>query len=227
MNIMLIAHTPEPEKIVAAAARCCYSNVGSINLLMDDMTDDKAEKLIHKLINAGHEAPFEHVSYTFGVEGVSRSLLAQITRHRVASFSVRSQRYCEEPFLDVVVPRSIRGENKRIWDGLMVQISRAYSKFLKSADVKKEDARFILPNACTTRFMVTMNVRELWHFFNLRCCERAQWEIRGLAEEMLTICKKVSPALFEKAGPSCMRLGYCPEGALGCGKVEPREEKHE
>lgn len=220
LNIALITHTPTPEKVIAAAARLCYSNDTSINLLMEYMDDEKAAKLIRKLKKVHHETPFEHVTFTFAVEGVSRALLAQITRHRIASFSVRSQRYCEENGFEYVEPESIRAsEQKTLFDGIMVEISRAY-RLLVEHGIPKEDARMILPNACVTRFMVTMNVRELYHFFALRCCNRAQWEIRELADGMLNLCKAVSPVLFEDAGANCEHLGYCPEGTMSCGKAK-------
>lgn len=165
-------------------------------------------------------SPFEHCAFTFGIEGVSRALLSQITRHRIgASFSVRSQRYCSEDDFQYVIPKSIQRHEKHCvrYKALMADIQNLYNKLVELG-VPKEDARMILPNACETRMIVTMNVRELWHFFNLRCCNRAQWEIRELANKMLELCKEASPLLFEHAGAACVK-GYCPEGDMSCGKA--------
>lgn len=217
VNVTLIAHTPEPEKVVACAAKLCYSNADSIETLLDGLTEDKVSKFISKLSNMGHQSPVEHVSFTFGIEGVSRALLAQVTRHRIASFSVQSQRYVGMEDFEYVTPPEI-DLNERLnvmFDEVMKLNSRAYtviknelmqgyedSGMAHSAAEKKanEDARFILPNAATTRMIVTMNARELLHFFKIRCCNRAQWEIRELANRMLELVYPIAPNLFAKAG---------------------------
>lgn len=220
MNVSLLEHTPEPEKIVAAAAKLCYSNKADIDSLMTDLTPEKVEKFVRHLESLGHKSPMEHVSFTFGVEGVSRALLAQATRHRVgASYCVRSQRYCVEDNFQYVIPPSIQRHEKHYvrYKALMADIQNLYNKLVELG-VPKEDARMILPNACETRMVVTMNVRELWHFFNLRCCNRAQWEIRELANKMLELCKEAAPLLFEHAGAVCVK-GYCPEDTMSCGKA--------
>ena len=219
MNVKLLEHTPEPEKLVATAAKLCYSKKADIDELMNDLTADKVKKFVDKLEGLGHASPFEHASFTFGIEGVSRALLAQITRHREASYSVRSQRYCAEKGFEYVKPDTImKNDAARItYRSIMADIEKAYDK-LVDLGVPKEDARMVLPNACETRMIVTMNTRELWHFFHLRCCSRAQWEIRALAMEMLKECREAAPLLFKHAGPACMN-GYCPEGAMSCGKA--------
>ena len=143
-------------------------------------------------------------------------MLAQITRHRIASFSVQSQRYVNMFDFQYIVPESIakRKEILAEYENIMYMIGDAY-RMLRQLGIPAEDARFVLPNACETRMIVTMNARELLHFFSLRCCKRAQWEIRAVADEMLRLCKEVAPALFAKAGAGCVR-GHCPEGKMGC-----------
>ena len=211
ITVKLIAHTPEPEKVVAAAAKLCYSNA-HIDTLLDGLTPEKSREFVEMLASMGHESPTEHVSFTFGIEGVSRSLLAQITRHRIASYSVQSQRYVNKVAFEYVTPESIRDNPNALeqYEWGMKAIQKVYNTML-SWGVDKEDARYILPNACTTNLVLTANARELRHIFALRTCTRAQEEIRELAEKMLKICKEVSPTIFEDAGPSCVRDGFCRE----------------
>ena len=214
MNVQLLAHTPAPEQLVAASAKLCYSAESIADLAAIEA--DKAAEFIDKLPEA-HQSPFEHVSFTFGIEGVSRAMLAQITRHRIASFSVQSQRYVDmSGGFGYVIPESIEQnpEARDVFDAFMGGIETLYT-YLRSCGIPAEDARFVLPNACETRMIVTMNARELLHFFSLRCCKRAQWEIRAVANEMLRLCKEVAPTLFAKAGAGCVR-GRCPEGTMGC-----------
>ena len=214
MNVQLLAHTPAPEQLVAASAKLCYSAASIADLAAIEA--DKAAEFIDKLPEA-HQSPLEHVSFTFGIEGVSRAMLAQITRHRIASFSVQSQRYVDmSDGFGYVIPESIEQnpEARDVFDAFMRGIDTLYT-YLRSCGIPAEDARFILPNACHTQMIVTMNARELMHFFSLRCCKRAQWEIRAVAEEMLRLCKEVAPEIFAKAGPGCAR-GHCSEGKMGC-----------
>ena len=185
----------------------------------------------------GHESPIEHISFTFGIENVSRALLAQITRHRIASFSVQSQRYVAEDGFDFILPPAIaeNAEAKALYLETMDELSARYTKLTELlmegtegsvADKKKaiEDARFVLPNGCTTKMMVTMNARSLLNFFRLRCCSRAQWEIRELATQMLMEVREVCPTVFKLAGPPCV-AGKCPEGKMTCGKMKEMKEK--
>ena len=202
MTVRLIAHTPEPEKVVAAAAKLCYSDA-HITDLLDGLDEEKTARFLTMLSDLGHASPIEHASFTFGIEGVSRTLLAQITRHRIASFSVQSQRYVRLDDFRYVIPPEIEA------------IPEAKAAFIESMN---EDARFVLPNACETKMVVTMNARSLQNFFHLRCCSRAQWEIRALAEEMLRLVYPVAPHLFAKAGPACVS-GPCPEGKMCCGRT--------
>lgn len=244
MNVKLIAHTPDPEKVIATAAKLCYAS-SDIDTLMDGLTKEKIEGFLNMLTSIGHESPLEHISFTFGIEGVSRSLLAQITRHRIASFSVQSQRYVEEKKFSFVTPPEISADEEalKIYND---QMNSAIESYNKLADILKEkhmadflsqgldekaasqkaqkkaieDARFVLPNACATKMIVTMNARSLLHFFNLRCCNRAQWEIRGLAEQMLKLCYEIAPTIFANAGPDCVCSGKCGEGKMTCGKMK-------
>ena len=219
MNVQLLAHTPAPEQLVAASAKLCYSAASIADLAAIEA--DKAAEFIDKLPEA-HQSPFEHVSFTFGIEGVSRAMLAQITRHRIASFSVQSQRYVEMGHFGYVIPQTIAENDEALdeYQHLMCLVRIVYNKLIELG-IPAEDARFVLPNACETRMIVTMNARELLHFFSLRCCKRAQWEIRAVADEMLRLCKEVAPTLFAKAGAGCVR-GHCPEGKMGCKHGDAR-----
>ena len=221
LHVELLAHTPEPEKTCALAARTCYSAMeyDELKALVDEK--DQAA-FLRRIMASGHLSVLEHASFTFGISGVSRALLAQITRHRIASFSVQSQRYVSlEKGFGYIVPPRIRdlGEDAvKAFEGQMAQMQSWYEGWQeKLGENANEDARFVLPNACETHITMTMNARELLHFFSLRCCNRAQWEIRALAREMLRLCKQVSPTIFESAGPGCVR-GACPEGAKSCGQ---------
>ena len=217
LEVTLITHTPEPEKIIAGAAKLCYSS-SDIKSLMDGLTTEKIESFIKKLTDLGHQSPLEHCTFTFGIEGVSRSLSHQMVRHRIASYSQKSQRYVKEGQFEYITPPSI-SENpdiKYIYNDFMIKSQATYN-YLIDNGVPAEDARFVLPNACETKMVATMNIRTLLHFFEERCCERAQWEIREMANTMLEICKEVAPNIFAKAGASCVR-GKCKEGKMSCGK---------
>ncbi len=224
MLVQLLTHTPEPEQVAAAAARLCYS-ASSVDQLLEKSRVDR-EALLRKILSLGHYSVLEHASFTFGVEGVSRACSHQLVRHRLASYSQQSQRYVshKERFA-AVTPPSIaeRPELAARYGALLDEIHRAYQDLL-AAGIPAEDARFVLPNAAETKIVLTMNARELHHFFNLRCCRRAQWEIRAMAKEMLRLARRAAPLLFEKAGPGCLH-GACPEGAMTCGAMaEVRKE---
>jgi thymidylate synthase (FAD) len=241
-KVTLIAHTPEPEKLIAASAKLCYSPA-TIEDLMDGLDEQKTASFLNMLTDIGHQSPIEHISFTFGIEEVSRTLLAQITRHRIASFSVQSQRYVKENSFSFVTPPEIAADPKasELYQQAMQSSYQSYleladllqqkhfaqmtaqgmeEKKARSASEKKaiEDARFVLPNACETKMMLTMNARSLMNFFRLRCCNRAQWEIRDVATQMLELVRPVAPTLFAKAGPGCL-TGPCPEGKMTCGKI--------
>ena len=218
IKVKLLEHTPHPERVVAMAARLCYSAAGAEELA-EKMTDEQVEKLVDKIIQMGHASTMEHVSFTFGIEGVSRVLTHQLVRHRLASYSQQSQRYVAEHDFEYILPPSIaeRPEASERFKALMENIQQAYNDLVE-AGVPKEDARYVLANATETKIVVTMNARSLMHFFNLRCCNRAQWEIRELAYKMLAEAKAVAPLLVRNAGASCVATGHCPEGAMTCGK---------
>lgn len=262
LKVKLIEYTPSPEKIVAAAAKLCYSQVG-IDEILENLDEKKTNKLINMLMTYGHHSPIEHVSFTFAVEGISRSLTHQLVRHRVASYSQQSQRYVQLKQFEYIIPPNIEKneQTKKIFIQSMKRVQEEYNQLveilckneltnfikeylsdekltnseeieekqyliLKSKAEKKaiEDARYVFPNACETKIIVTMNARELIHFFNQRCCTRAQWEIRKMAKTMLMQAREVAPVLFKYAGPSCVS-GQCPEGSMCCGKtLETRKE---
>lgn len=246
IQVTLIAHTPNPEQLVAAAAKLCYSPA-TIDNLLEGLTPEATAGFLERLIDLGHYSPLEHASFTFGIEGVSRTLLAQLTRHRIASFSVQSQRYVNESGFGYVTPPAIGEDEKALaaFQESMAQAGQAYDKIAgileekylsqlqedtpsarRSAKSKaNEDARFVLPGACDTKMIVTMNARSLRNFFALRCCNRAQWEIRQLAEEMLLLCRQAAPLLFVGAGPGCVS-GPCPEGAMSCGSSQEMRKRY-
>ncbi|WP_437344478.1 FAD-dependent thymidylate synthase [Megamonas funiformis] len=219
MKCKLISHTPEPEKVVSIAAKLCYSKSDVDGLITGVLTGNDTEKFIDKLKGMGHESPLEHVSFTFAIEGVSRTLTHQLVRHRIASYSQKSQRYVSENNFEYIVPPSIARDSqaKEKFENLMCTIRQAYNE-LASMDIPKEDARYVLPNATETKIIVTMNARSLFNFFSLRCCTHAQWEIRQLANLMLAEVQKVAPILFKNAGASCKK-GYCPEEGRSCGNA--------
>lgn len=242
MNVKLLSYTPEPERVISLSAKLCYSS-SSINDLQVGLDDESVKKFIDMLMNLGHESPVEHVSFTFGIEGISRACSHQLVRHRIASYSQKSQRYVSENQFDYVTPDSIEEDldTKLEFEDCMMQIQEHYDSIRnklikryvengmdKSVAEKNanEDARFVLPNACTTSIIVTMNVRSLFNFFKHRCCNRAQWEIRALADEMFKICKEIAPNLFKYAGPSCVSEGYCPEGKMSCGQASEMRSKY-
>ena len=272
LKVKIIAHTPEPDKVVAQAGKLCYSAVG-VDQITQKLTEEEIARYVNMLASIGHESPLEHVSFTFAIEGISRACTHQIVRHRIASYSQQSQRYVKLEQFEYIIPPAIESnpEAKRIFIETMKRDQKAYDELVdllledilidKHAadfgscikevlkenpdvapdrskvldlyaekffeDYRKaekqaiEDARYVFPNACETKIVVTMNARSLLHFFNVRCCNRAQWEIREMATEMLKECKKIAPALFKKAGPDCV-YGKCGEGKMSC--KHPRKE---
>lgn len=247
LKVKLINHTDNPENLVAKAAKICYSPVG-VDEIEEKLTEESTEKFINHLMNIGHESPIEHVTFTFAVEGVSRTLTHQLVRHRMASFSQQSQRYVKLDQFNYVVPPAIE-ENKRakeIFIETMKKDQENYGKIVdilfkdkfeefkgegldensaksKAEKMSIEDARYLFPNACETKIVFTMNARSLLNFFKNRSCNRAQWEIRELSIEMYKLVKSVAPTLFKYAGPGCL-YDNCPEGKMTCGKItEVRE----
>ena len=262
IKVQLLAHTPDPEQVVAMAAKLCYSP-SDIEQIREGLTEEKTAAFIDMLAGLGHASPIEHASFTFGIEGISRACSHQLVRHRIASYSQQSQRYVDGTRFDFVTPPEIEKNPKalaadrrvideqakaykEIRDALAVgyingflggeqqgsdeEIIDSFKKTHKaecSAFIKKanEDARFILPNASTTKIVCTFNARSLQNFFAHRCCNRAQWEIREVAEKMLLLCLEVAPHLFKNCGPSCL-FGPCPEGNMCCGRQKEMREKY-
>jgi len=216
VKINLLKYTEKPETMVAVAARLCYSPVG-VSELLDELGEKKVNKLVRFVIKSGHLSTTEHICFTFAIEGVSRALTHQLVRHRVASYNQQSQRYVSfKDKFEYIIPPEIERDSdiKDEYNNLIKNTHKLYKKFLDKG-IEPEDARYLLPNASETKIIVTMNGRELLHFFTVRCCNRAQWEIRKMAIDMLKQVKKVAPIVFEKAGPNCLR-GPCPEGKFKC-----------
>jgi len=215
LKVKLLRYTADAELLCGASALTSTKSC-SPSEIFERMDLEKARRIIKRVTGYGHISVIEHASFTFSIEGVSRVMTHQLVRHRIASYTQQSQRYVIYDALEkYVTPPSIADstEAKKTFDETLAKISETYQKLLKLG-ISKEDARFVLPNAAKTNIIVTMNARELRHFFNLRCCTRSQWEIREVATEMLRQVKKVAPTLFENAGPSCIELGYCPEGKM-------------
>ncbi|MCT4618554.1 MAG: FAD-dependent thymidylate synthase [Marinisporobacter sp.] len=247
MKVQLIQYTPEPEKVIAAAAKLCYSRVG-VDEIMEDLSEEKTEKFLNMLMDLGHQSPIEHINFTFAVEGVSRVLTHQLVRHRIASYSQQSQRYVKLDQFEYIVPPSIEAipkarekfmqameEDQKKYNELVEILQKEHcekliqegksEKSAKRISEKKaiEDSRYVFPNACETKIVFTMNARTLLNFFHHRCCQRAQWEIREMATEMLKLVKTVAPTIFKHAGPNCIK-GSCPEGNMTCGKINEVRE---
>lgn len=248
MKVKIISHTAQPDKTIAAAAKLCYSRVG-VEEINQNLTPDKTENFLEMLMSFSHASPLEHASFTFAVEGVSRTLTHQLVRHRLASYSQQSQRYVKLESFEYIIPPQIEQNEqaKAIFVEMMERDQQAYDRLtelLVEENAKKymaqgieekkarrmaekesiEDARYVFPNACETKIVITMNVRMLQHFFQMRCCNRAQWEIRQLATEMLRQVKEISPVLFRDCGPECVS-GACPEGNMSCGQMAQVREK--
>lgn len=219
MNVRLIEYTPNPEQVAALAARLCYSPV-SIDELREKMAAADIETFLDKIMSLGHHSVLEHVSFTFAIEGISRVTTHQLVRHRIASYSQQSQRYVShtEHFTSIM-PDTIaaNAEARQIFAFMSETVHKAYAQLVEMG-IPAEDARYILPNATETKIIMTMNARELLHFFGLRCCRRAQWEIRDMSIEMLRLVRRVAPVIFRSAGPGCVS-GPCPEGRFCCGQT--------
>lgn len=267
LKVKLLSYTPNPELVVASAAKLCYSPVG-VEEIIEKQTDESIDKFIKRLAAMKHLSPFEHVSFSFAVEGVSRVLTHQLVRHRIASFSQQSQRYVKEDNFEYIVPPKIQNNEKAlaIFNAQMNAAQESYDEIVgellceaikekfqdavetntidlinkKSESIGKvkrmfpkifseiekkaiEDARFVFPGAAETKIVITMNARSLMNFFTLRCCNRAQWEIRDLADEMLSQVVKIAPGIFMNSGAPCT-YGKCTEGVMSCGKVRTLDD---
>lgn len=222
MHVELLYNTPDPERAIATAARLCYAPVGAAEL-METMSEERVRSVLSTIMGSGHFSTLEHASYTFAVDGVSRALTHQLVRHRIASFNQQSQRYVKfAEDIPVVKPESIAADAhaNALFDEAIAKAQDAYRALL-GIGVPAEDARYLLPNAVESKIVITMNVRELLHFFELRCCNRAQWEIRDMAHRMLELARPTAPFIFLDAGAPCVH-GTCPEGKMTCGSPYPR-----
>lgn len=225
MKVTLLTHTPDPEKTVVLAAKLCYSPC-SVSELEEKIKGLSFDKFLTKILDMGHLSVLEHASFTFGVDGISRTTSHQLVRHRLASYSQQSQRYVTfDKNNEYVIPQTIEenaGALKR-YTKMVADIYALYGDLLDEG-LPAEDARYLLPNAACTKIIITMNARELLHFFKIRCCERAQWEIRDMATRMLMLAQEKSPLIFKNSGPACVK-GVCREGELTCGKPGEIREK--
>jgi thymidylate synthase (FAD) len=232
VRVVMLEHSQNPLSLIYAACRQCYAAGYAADMFSQESVDaQKKSEFIAKIVASGHESPLEHVKFTFAIEGVSRALTHQLVRHRVASYSQQSQRYVKETDFDYITPPSIARNPVALakFEETMRYIQQAYTEIgdaLKSDGLKGEsvnqDARFVLPQAAETKIVVTMNCRELIHFFKHRCCSRAQWEIRALAQMMAAQCHEVLPEVFPAKAAKCDYLGYCPEGTFCCGRYPVR-----
>jgi thymidylate synthase (FAD) len=233
LKVELLTMTERALDVTYAACRQCYSAGFAAEIFKQSregtLSLDEKEAFIRKIVESGHESPLEHVSLTFAVRGISRSCSLQLVRHRIASYSQQSQRYVSMEDFGYIIPPTINDdvELRRLFIDAMEDIQGKYNTIVKSLNAKRiqgesarQDARFVLPEASETKIVITMNARELLHFFALRCCARAQWEIRRMANRMLQIAKEILPSIFGKeAGAKCERMKYCPEGdSLTCGR---------
>lgn len=219
LRVELLQFNSGAEKTAALAAKLCYTS-SDLDDLKEKIDSSEQDDFIGKIMSMGHLSVIEHISFTFAVEGVSRALTHQLVRHRIASYSQKSQRYVkQEGGFPFVLPPSVAShkEASEIFSKAMKASAEAYDALVK-AGIPAEDARYVLPNACETKIIITMNARELLHFISLRSCNRAQWEIRELSDKMLALCYKASPSVFKTAGPGCVRKG-CTEGRFTCGKA--------
>lgn len=232
MRVELLAHTPEPLSLIYAAFRQCY-HAGFVadmwpRLLAGDISREKQAEFVGGVMESGHVSPIEHVSFTFAVSGVSRALTHQLVRHRIGSYSQQSQRYVDGGSFEHILPPAVAADPEAMarFTACMEAIGSAYrdikailEKNGRTGAAANEDARFVLPQAAASRIVLTMNCRSLLNFFEHRCCTRAQWEIRNMADAMRAVCRDVLPAVFRYAGAKCESLGYCPEGEkFTCGR---------
>lgn len=247
MTVELLAHTAlnhedmvwpgDMARVVAISGKICHSakNADDLKAEMRGMPNTTVDQYNANVLASGHDSILEHVSFTFLVSGVSRALLAQLTRHRIASFSVQSQRYVAQNGFDYVIPPAIANNPKlkHAFEFDLYTMNSNYEFMVheliasgRTEQEAREDARFLLPNAAAMQLVVTMNARELKHFFSLRCCNRAQWEIRALADRMRTLVLEVEEGLFKDSGAPCQRGKPCPEGTRSCGHPRSWEDNN-
>lgn len=233
LQVKLLEMSEHPLSVLYVAYRQCYSPHWAGDMWAEDAGEERKAAFLREMMRSGHDSPLEHVKFTFAIKGVSRALTHQLVRYRVASYSQQSQRYVDMRHFNYIIPPSVAGDEtlRAGFERCMDEIQRSYRDLLDRFGEKgiigekaHEDARFVLPQAAETKIVVTMNCRELLHFFGQRCCQRAQWEIRALANRMLEICRGKLPPVFENGGARCEWLGYCPEGRFSCGRFPLKEE---
>lgn len=225
MDVRVLAHTPEPLRVLYTAARTCYSAGRPSELWEENPPRERMERLIRQIVESGHHSILEHVSFTFALEGLSRACSHQLVRHRLASYSQQSQRYVRGPF-PYVTPVSWEqagGDLAERYRRAMADLDRLYAEAL-AAGIPPEDARFVLPQAATTNLTMSMNLRELIHVVGLRTCVRAQWEIQDLFGRVAAAVRTVDPFLGSFLVTKCERLGYCDERE-SCGRYPRRGEE--
>lgn len=230
MKVTLLSWTYDPEKVIATAAKVCYAP-GTVEDVWNNSFDYAS--FIEKLKNMGHMSPFEHANFTWGIDGISRACSHQLVRHRIASFSQQSQRYVKYDLKktdlseNYVCPEGIQLSNQTTFERYvhsLEKVSEVYEELVVglmedglSEKESAENARYILPNAMKTNLVMTMNARELMHFFELRCCRRAQDEINQLSWVMLRKIQDTFPTIFSNCGPNCL-IDKCKEGKMSCGR---------
>ncbi len=227
-RVVLLSHTPKPLELIYSACRQCYSP-GFVGDNWEDnefVSTKKQAELVQKIIESGHTSTIEHVSFSFAIEGISRALSHQLVRHRIASYSQQSQRYVDGSECNYIIPPAIAKNPAALkrFEDFMQEVGKAYKDIHDLLTEQgrgakaNEDARFVLPQAAETRIVMSMNCRSLLNFFAHRCCNRAQWEIRNVANQMLEICREILPQVFNQAGAPCEKTKLCPEGKFCCGR---------
>lgn len=219
LKVKLLSHTADPEQIVIAAIRQCYSSVGAEEL-KEKTTEEVKKRLIKQVIESGHTSTLEHASFTFAIDGASRVTEIHLIRHRLASFSIQSGRYVKRGDAAYRIPPTVKAlKDKKLYEKYLEHLDKTQELYneLLAAGIPAEDARYCQPQSVQVKIVMTMNARELLHFFNLRSCKRAQWEVREIAQQMLDLVKEVAPIIFENAGAPCVSEKECDQGKLSCG----------
>lgn len=219
IKVTLLSHTADPEQNVVAAIRQCYSSVGAEEL-KEKTTEEVRKRLIKQVIESGHTSTLEHASFTFAIDGVSRVTEIHLIRHRIASFSIQSGRYVKRGDAAYRIPPKIKAlKDKKLLEKYLKHLEKTQELYneLIEAEIPAEDARYCQPQSIQVKIVMSMNARELLHFFSLRTCTRAQWEVQEVARLMLKEVRKVAPTIFENAGPPCVSEKICNQGKLSCG----------
>lgn len=220
MKVELLEYTPQPDLLASVAARSCHADRGASELRRT-VDKEKLKKVLQKTVERKHTSVIEHANFTFSIEGISRACSHQLVRHRIASYAQQSQRHVKPDEEKYVTAPSIKSNPsaRKKFQKAMKNAWNAYKK-LEEEGIPREDSRFVLPNAAQTNIVVTMNARSILNFFEQRTCMHAQWEIRAVANKMLSEVKKIAPTIFEDAGPFCKRRGKCPEKDPDCELYE-------